>query len=277
MHILRYFVLASLLVAVQQAHFCDARQIIRMRDRQSIGLDQMIDDIHGSRVVLVGETHTTKSHHEMQLDVIRALHEKNIPLAIGLEMFPAESQQKLDKWNDGKFIEPSFRWIFTQNWSGDWLLYRDIFVFARDNHIPLIALNIPRQTMSKVLHEGFASLDAAAKKDLPPDVTCVLDTRYTEFLKRVYSQHSRNDKSFIYFCEAQTLYNNGMAWNIARYLKSNPTRTMVTLAGAWHVVKNAIPEQLERYPGVTYKVIIPELPGFSNEDASSRDADYFFK
>jgi len=277
MHLLKYFAIAIIAVAVQRAHRCDARQIIRMSDREGIGLEQMITDVQGSRVILIGETHTTKSHHELQLAIIRALHEKGIPLAIGLEMFPAESQQKLDKWNEGKFIEPSFRWIFSQNWSGDWLLYRDIFVYARVNHIPLVALNISRQTMSKVMHGGFSSLGPADKKNLPPDVTCVLDTRYTEFLKMVYSGHTKNDETFTFFCEAQTLYNNGMAWNVARYLKSNPKRTIVILAGAWHVVKNAIPEQLERFPGVTCNVIIPELPGFSNEDASSRDADYFFK
>ena len=257
--------------------FCEAQQIIRMSDRQGVSLAQMMDDIKGSKVILVGETHHEKNHHELQLDVIRALHEKGIPLAIGLEMFPSESQRKLDRWNEGKIIEPSFKWVYSQYWSEEWLLYRDIFVYARDNHIPLIALNTPRQTMRKVMEQGFASLEPAEKKDLPPDVTCVLDTAYTGFLKKVYSEHIKNEKSFTYFCEAQTLYNNGMAWNIAKYLKTNPTRTIVTLAGVWHVVKNGIPQQLEHYLDVSYKVIIPELPGFSYENASSRDADYFFK
>jgi uncharacterized iron-regulated protein len=277
MHLLRCFVIFAIIVTVQPIIFCEAQQVIRMSDRQDVGLAQMIDDVKGSKVILVGETHHEKKHHELQLDVIRALHDKGVPLAIGLEMFPSESQQQLDRWNEGKLLELSLKWVYAQYWSDEWLLYRDIFVFARDNHIPLIALNIQKQIMSKVMRQGFASLGLADKKDLPPEVTCVLDTPYTEFLKQVYSQHINNEKYFIYFCEAQTLFNSGMAWNIAKYVKNNPIKTVVTLAGAWHVVKSGIPEQLERYLNVSYKVIIPELPGFSTENASSKDADYFYK
>jgi uncharacterized iron-regulated protein len=277
MHLFRCFAIAVIIIGLLQANFCNAQQITRMSDRQSVSFAQMMEDIESSKVILVGETHHEKAHHKFQLDVITALHEKGIPLAIGLEMFPSESQRKLDRWNEGKMIEPSFQWVYNQYWSEDWLLYRDIFVYARDNHIPLIGLNISKETMGKVFQKGFAALDPEDKKNLPPDVTCVLNTPYTEFLRKVYSQHIKNEQSFTYFCEAQTLYNEGMAWNIANYLKANHSRTFVTLAGAWHAVKNAIPEQLERYLNVSYKVIVPEIPGFSTENATSRDADYFFK
>lgn len=265
-----------MIATVHPIRFCEAQQIIRMFDRQRVDFAQMVNDIKGSKLILIGETHYEKKHHELQLDVIRALHEKGIPLAIGLEMFPSENQRQLDRWNEGKLLDLSLKWVYYQYWTYEWLLYRNIFIFARDNHIPLIALNIPKQTMDKVMHQGFASLQPQDKKNLPPDITCVLDTAYTDFLRNVYTQHSNNEKSFTFFCEAQTLYNNGMAWNIAKYLKTNPKKTVVILAGAWHVVKNGIPEQLERYLNVSYKVIIPELPGFSTENASSRDADFFF-
>ena len=277
MHLLRCIAIVVIIVTVQPLSFCEAQHIIRMSDRQGVSLDQMIDDIKDSKVILVGEMHDEKNHHEMQLNVIKALHEKDIPLAIGLEMFPTESQGQLDRWNEGKMNESSFKSFYSKNWSVEWHLYRDIFVYARDNHIPLIAINIPKQIVNKVMKQGFASLVLSDKKDLPPDVTCVLDTRYTELLKKAYTQHINNEKPFTYFCEAQTLYNNGMAWNIAKYLKTNPKRTIVTFAGAWHVVKNAIPEQLERYLKVSYKDILPEIPGLSYMNTSSQDADYFFK
>src|SRR5262245_54662185 len=108
MHLLRCFALVTMFVTVLPMDFCEAQQITRMSDRQGVGLAQMVDDIRGAKVILVGETHSEKRHHDLQLDVIRALHEKGIPLAIGLEMFPAESQRQLDRWNEGKLIEPSF-------------------------------------------------------------------------------------------------------------------------------------------------------------------------
>jgi uncharacterized iron-regulated protein len=277
MHLLRYFVIVVIIVNLLPFKICEAQQIIRMSDRYGVSLTQMIDDIKSSKVILIGEMHNEKNHHVMQLDVIKALNERGIPLAIGMEMYPSESQGLLDRWNEGKITEQNFQSIYTLYWAEDWLLYRDIFIYARDNHIPLIAINVPKHIMSKVMNQGFASLELADKKNLPPEVTCELNTKYTELLKQSYLLHVNNKKSFTFFCEAQTLFNNGMAWNIAKYLKINPKRTVVTIAGAWHVVKIAIPEQLERYLDISSKVIIPEIPGLSIEIASTKDADYFFK
>ena len=277
MNISRCLAMCAMIVAVLPANISAAAQIIRMSDRKPVGFAQMMEEIKGSKVILVGETHDEKWHHDVQLDIIRELHGKGIPLAIGLEMFPAEGQVQLDKWTNGKMIELSFKWIYARYWAEEWSLYRDIFIFARDNHIPMIALNVSKQAMDKVMRQGFAALRPEDKKSLPPDVSCVLDTPYTEFLRKVYERHVGNERAFTYFCEAQTLYNSGMAWNIARYLKINPEKVVVTLTGAWHAVKNGIPEQLERYTAVSYKVIIPELPGFRAENASPLDADFFFR
>ena len=277
MRFVRCVVIVTIIVNLLPCTMCQARQIIRMSDRHGVSFAQMIDDIKGSRSILIGEMHNDKNHHVMQLEVIKALHDMGIPLAIGLEMFPAQSQGMLDRWNEGKITEQTFQGLYSLYWGEDWLLYRDIFIFARENHIPLIAVNVPKYIMSKVVSQGFAALDLADKKNLPPKVTCELNSKYTELLKQSYLQHAGNKKSFTYFCEAQTLFNNGMAWNMANYLKTNSKMTMVTLTGAWHAVKNAIPEQLEHYQNISSRVIIPEIPGLSIENASENDADYFYQ
>jgi uncharacterized iron-regulated protein len=277
MNIYRSLAICLIIAAALPVNICAARQIIRMSDRKPVEFDRMMEEIKDSKVILVGEMHNEKKHHDLQLDVIKVLHEKGIPVAIGLEMFPAESQAQLDYWTNGKMIEPTFKWVYARYWSEEWSLYRDIFIYARDNHIPMIGINIPAQTMIKVMHQGFAALKSEDKKGLPPDVTCVLETPYTEFLRKVYAHHVKNERSFTYFCEAQTLYNDGMAWNIAKYVKMNPEKTVVTLTGAWHAVKNGIPEQLQRYSTLSYKVIMPEMPGFNTDYATLRDADFFFR
>ena len=277
MTIVRCWAIVMLICAGLLADTCAAQQITRMSDRQEIGFAPMMQELAGARVILVGETHDDKKHHDLQLEVLRMLHARGVPLAIGLEMFVTESQRELDKWSDGTMPEQSFRQVYSRNWSVEWRMYRDIFLFAREHRIPLIALNVPQPIMAKVAAHGFASLSREDKKELPPDVTCVLNTPYTEFLRKVYSEHIANHGSFTYFCEAQTLRNNEMAWNIARYARAHPGQTVVTLAGAWHVVKNGIPEQLARYGELPCKVILPELPVFPIEAASFLDADYFFR
>ena len=277
MTVVRCCSLVMLVAALLVADVCAGQQITRMSDRREITFDRMVQEIAPARVVMVGETHDVKTHHDLELEVIRALHARGVPLAIGLEMFVAASQPELDSWSGGTMPEQSFRQVYARNWSLEWGLYRDIFLFARQHQIPFVALNIPPPIMAKVVAQGFASLTPEEKQDLPPDVTCAVNTPYTEFLRRVFSQHTGNRRSFTYFCEAQTLRNNGMAWNIARYARTHPGRKVVTLAGAWHAVKTGIPEQLARYGDFPVSVILPELPGFSLEAASFMDADYFYR
>ena len=221
--------------------------ITRMSDRQVVSFSQMVADTEGSDIIFIAEEHTNKKHHEMQLDVIRSLWAKKIPLAIGLEMFQTDNQKYLDDWTEGKITEESFKAVYARNWSYDWSLYRDIFIFARDNRIPLIALNIPKEIVFKVRKQGFASLTPEERKNLPSGVTCDLNKPQTELLKKSFeevSKHEAKGKTFTSFCEAQAVRNNGMAMNIANDQKRHPGRKLVALAGIWHAVKHGVPERL---------------------------------
>lgn len=253
--------------------------IIRLSDRQLIAFSQMMADVEKAKIVLIGESHDNKRHHDIQLEVIRALHAKKVPMAIGLEMFQTVSQRQLDDWVAGKFTEEEFQRIYQQNWSIEWPMYREIFLFARDNHIPLIALNIPMEIMTKVARYGFASLSSHDKKDLPPEVSCELNTDYTAFLKKSYTEiqsHAMNESQFLYFCEAQSLRNNGMAWHVSRYLKQHPAETVVILTGILHAVKTGIPNHLEQYGLASFRVVLPELPEFESRDALAKETDYLY-
>jgi len=252
--------------------------ITRISDREQIYLSHLTAAAERTDLVLIGEVHDNKTHHEMQLSLIYTLWSKKLPISIGLEMIQADSQQELDDWCDGKLSEQEFRKVYTRNWSLDWTLYRDIFVFARDNHIPMIALNIPKELVTKVARQGFASLTAEEKKGLPEGTSCDLNNPHTAFLKSSFLEvfkHETNGRVFTYFCEAQTLRNSGMAMNIAHYAKKHPGRKIVALAGIWHAVKNAIPEQLKRIDSkLTDLVILPEIPELNAKNASADVVDY---
>jgi len=252
--------------------------ITRMSDGRIVTLSQLTAAAERSDLVLIGEAHDSKTHHEMQLALISTLWSKKLPIAIGLEMIQSDSQQELDAWTEGKMSERDFRDVYARNWSLDWYLYRDIFLFARDNHIPMVALNIPKELVTKVARQGFASLTPEEKKDLPQGTTCDLNNPHTIFLKNSFQEvfkHATNGRVFTFFCEAQTLRNSGMALNIARYLKKHPGKKIVALAGVWHAVKNAIPEQLERIGSkLTDTVILPEIPELNAKNARADAVDY---
>ncbi len=76
-------------------------RVLRTRDGKLVRFKQMIADLVSARVVFVGETHTSKRNHRSQKNIIEALHQSGVPLAIGLEMFREDSQKTLDGWVKG--------------------------------------------------------------------------------------------------------------------------------------------------------------------------------
>jgi len=254
--------------------------ITRMSDRQPVSFSQMMADSAATDVTLIAETHDDSAHHAIQLDIIRALWAKKVPLAIGLEMFQSDNQKQLDDWVEGRMPEQDFKAVYAVNWSYDWSFYREIFLFARNNHIPMIALNVPKSLVFKVARQGFTSLTPEERKLLPPGVTCDLNNPQTEFLKKTFEEvfkHEAKGKVFNYFCEAQAVRNSGMAMKIANDLKKHPGRKIVALAGTWHAVKHGIPERLEGMGIVAYRVIQPEIPELQAGKASSALMDYLIE
>lgn len=271
--------LVALLFSLAFAFEVHAHTIItRVTDGREISIADLAAAAVKSDVTLVGESHNSKDHHDLQLDLIRSMHGSKAPLAIGLEMMQADSQRHLDDWVEGKTSEAKFEQIFAKNWSEDWPLYRQIFLFARDNRIPMVALNVPIDIVKKVSHEGFASLSPEERKGLPEGTTCDLKNPQIALLRRSFKavgRHGENGKVFTYFCEAQTVRNSGMAIAIKRYLAKNPERKMVVLTGIWHAVKYAIPTHLDSLAGdLSYTVIIPETPEMDRGNTSTAEADY---
>ena len=248
-----------------------------MSDRQGVSFSQMMADSEKADVIFVAETHDDKKHHEVQFDVVRSLWSKKIPLAIGLEMFQMDNQNFLDDWVEGRISEQDFKTIFARNWSYDWSLYRNIFIFARDNRVPMIALNIPKDIILKVVRQGFASLSPEELKYLPSGINNKLNKPQIDFLTKTFQavfKREANGKVFANFSEAQAVRDSCMALIIASELKKHPGRKIVTLAGTWHSVKHGIPERLSN---IKSEVIVLEIPELGVKNSSSELADYLIE
>lgn len=261
-----YFLIAG--CAVCCAH------TLQVADRTYIGFPELIADLAAVQVVFVGELHDNAGHHRAQLQIIRALRERGDRVAIGLEMFRSDHQQYLDQWVTGKISLDNFLPVYQDNWSY-WDVYKDIFFYARQNAVPMIGLNLPRQIVRKVARQGFASLQAHELENLPV-VSCIVDPAYEQFIRRALGTHQGSRANFLNFCEAQLLWDKVMAQNLSSYIAANPGTTVVVLAGNGHSWKPGIPRQLEKLAtGVSYRVLLPELPGRIQAGAvSAADCDY---
>ncbi|MGE5845023.1 MAG: ChaN family lipoprotein [Syntrophaceae bacterium] len=256
---------------------CQDGDVVRLKDRATIPFDRMVGEVSKSRVVVLGETHDNQAHHDLQLKIIRTLYEGGAPLAVGLEMFRAENQEQLDKWWRWGMPTEQFEALYRENWGMPWPLYRDIFLYSRQKRIPLVGLNVPRDVISKVAREGFASLTEAERKKLPPGLTCTLDETYRSFMRSTFPEHARaSGRTFDHFCEAQMVWDTAMAIHALEYLDRNPGSRIVILAGSAHAWKRAIPRQIATMrPDVTVSVILPARGGEGDrEKITVEDADY---
>lgn len=243
-------------------------------DGTEISLEQAAGKLPSPGIVYVGEFHDNVAHHAAQLAVIQRLDKHKRPLAVGLEMFQHIEQSILDAWVAKALSEEEMRRAFARNWSDDWHLYRDIFMYCRDRNIPMIGLNVPRSITRKVARNGFASLTPEEIGKLPP-IVCRVDREYEDFLRRVLGEHG-TDSGFRRFCEAQLVWDTALAIYALAYLKDHPERTVVVLCGMIHAWKKAAPEQAARENAdVEQAVIQPAVKGrWMPGSVSKEDADY---
>ncbi len=222
-------------------------------------LDGIIPTLASRRVVFVGETHNRFDHHLNQLEIIRRLHQIHPDLAIGMEFFQQPFQPYLDEFVAGNLSEDEFlkRTEYYERWKYDYRLYRPILEYARDNNIPLIALNVPREITEKVGASGIAQLSAEDKKAIPKEIDRS-DEVYRERLNSVFKMHPHSDqKNFEHFLEAQLLWDEGMAERAAQFLKENPDKHMVILAGSGHLTYGSgIPKRLIRRTNVSSAIVL---------------------
>ena len=202
------------------------------------------------RTVFVGEQHDQYADHLNQLAIIKNLrkHWKQ-NTSIGLEMIQQPYQSYLDDYISGEISEREMlkgvEWY--DRWRYDFRLYRPIFAYAKSNKISLVALNIPKELTRKITKVGIKGLAPKERQQLPT----LIDRSNVDYEKRitsVFGKHSQtSSKGIAKFLDAQLAWDEGMAFAAAKYLKQNPTKNMVILAGGGHVInRSGIPNRLDR-------------------------------
>jgi aminopeptidase N len=222
-------------------------------------LPWVIDQVSGKKIVYVGEYHDRFSNHTVELQVIKGLFKKNPMIAIGMEMFPQPFQQVLDDYISGAIGEREFlkRSEYFSRWVYDFNLYKAILDFARAEKIPIVALNVRREITDKVAKGGKDSLSVDEKKEIPQQLD-LSDDDYRDRLKRVFEEHKDlAEKNFVFFYEAQVLWDETMALSLDEYIRKDPLRQVIVLAGLGHVAYGSgIPKRAFRRNGYEYAMIL---------------------
>lgn len=231
----------------------------------------VVDAAAGSKIVYIGEYHDRFAHHGIQLQVIKRLHQKGGPLALGMEMFQRPYQNIMDDYINGVIEERTFlkKTEYFKRWGFDYNLYKPILDFAREQKIPVIALNQKKEITEKVSKGGLDSLDDQERKEIPLQMD-FSDESYRDRLKTIFDQHKGSgDRNFDSFYQAQVLWDETMALSIDEFMQKHPDHRMVVIAGGGHLAYGSgIPKRVFRRNGLPYFIAL------NDGDVDKDIADY---
>jgi len=247
-------------------------QYIALNERKTLNLDEVLKQIENESVLFLGEAHTSSSDHLFQLEVIKHLHENGGKVAIALELFPSEKQRILNGWITGSLAEYEFEMECQKVWNMLYWYYGEIFRYARENGIPLFGISFERTLINNVAINGLSVVPEGKLKEIKFE-SCREDLLYEKLMKSAEAKgiHERN---LPFFCDAQRLKDEVMAYNIAKLLKKNDY-AVVVLLGAAHASRIAVPKMLQKYLRVNYKVLMPaNFQDMTGEDMDNNTSDY---
>ncbi len=223
---------------------------LRLSDRQ----EKIVKQLQAAKVVYLGETHDRESDRQQQLVIMQRLLQQNPKLAIGMEMFQRQMQPILDRYLAGKITSDELRiqTEFDKRWGYKWASYAPILEFAKANRLPVTALNTPTEITRKAAKQGLESLTPTELQYIPP-LTQIdrSNAQYRQMILGSYQQHagivSISSKSFDRFYTAQLLWDETMAERVANFLKQNPDRQKIVIAGSSHIIYGyGIPDRVRR-------------------------------
>ncbi len=238
------------------------------------GASDIIDSLSDARVTYLGERHDRQGIHEAQLRVLRALASKG-QVAVAMEMFQRPFQEFIDAYLAGKISERDFlkKTEYFKRWGFNYHFYRPMVEFCKEHHIPVIAMNLPKELSKKIARSGMGSLDKVEKRELPRELD--LGNRlYRQMLRKIYQGHeSDNLQDFDNFFQAQIAWDETMAKSIADFLLKHPAKKMLVIVGGGHVAYGyGIPSRVERrIKGIEQNIVL--FP--QGEQIDPLEADFF--
>ncbi len=196
-----------------------------------LGIILTFSNIRDYNVIIVPEYHTDMQYHQKQLDVIKEYHKYNNKIIIAMEMFQQPFQIYIDKYINGEISEEEFleKTEYKKRWGYDFKYYKDILNYARENKIPVYALNIPTELLKEIKEKGIENISSTyLPKPLPKYTQEEIET-IDDALKE--HKNIKNKKAFF---DIQLAWDYSMAYKIYSLVKENPDKKVIVLIGEGH-------------------------------------------
>jgi len=263
-------------------------QILHLATGRLVDRTELLEHLSHFPIVYVGETHDSVDDHAVELAILKGLLERSHGgLALGLEMLQRSYQPEVDEYLQGKITEDRFVEIWQKNWDDSFPYYREILSFARENALPVRALNVGEDLRQAV--RGKALDKPGQKSDGLPEMD-LEDPYHKALIQSILDAHVMGSHHGEAFYRVQVLWDEAMAETAAEYLKSpeGQGRRLLILAGGNHVRYGiGIPRRLFRRVPLPYAIVLPfpvEIPDDKRDrlmdvempDLPMRPADFYW-
>lgn len=250
---------------------------------------EVVPELAKANVVYLGETHDNPEDHKIQLQIIQELQRRNPKkIAIAMEMFQHPYQDILNRYLAGELSEQELvqQSEYNQRWGYPWEYYAPILRFAKEKQLPVVALNVPAEITRQVARAGLESLTSEQLNLIPPLKEIRTDnTEYRQLLAKTFGQHQHsghgNSSDFERFLQAQVVWDETMAAQIAKFLQAKKGDRVVVLAGQGHIIYGyGIPSRVARRLQnklLMQRSVLLSLPQEDSVDTHPPVADFVWK
>lgn len=229
---------------------------------ESLSLQQAVQRMADSSIIVFGEHHDSVADHRAQLQLIQALFEHGVRLSVGAEVLGFGSQSIIDAFVDGSANEEDLFREFSKVANPRlYPFYQRIFSYCREKEIPMVGLRADTDVLLKLFFQGRQGLTEEDRLRLPGyDPTCVASPKYEE-LMRAFADRTMPFATVGaeqgHLCDFFMGLDSVMGYAAAEYVNRHPGRTLIVLAGIAHSWKSGIPHHVARHHKGKVTVVLP--------------------
>ncbi|MEK6624833.1 MAG: ChaN family lipoprotein, partial [Bdellovibrionota bacterium] len=165
---------------------------------------------------------------------LESLAKNNVSkISVGMEFLSFIGQSYIDQYLFDGLPEEQF--LKSVQWSGDFTAYRPLVLFPKNHRGETLGLNAPRTLTAKISKSGMSSLTEEEQALIPPDFQ-LGNQQYFERFKAVMTGggHELPPHVIARYFEAQSVWDETMAYVATNYLQNNPDSILVIIVGDFH-------------------------------------------
>lgn len=250
--------------------------IIDLETKSTLQLTELVNQVSAGDIIIMGESHAQPGQPNLdqknQVELITALLKKNRNVSVGMEFLKFTTQPRINEYLLNKISDSQF--LIDAQWDQQpFVDYKTQILLPTLGMGWTYGLNSPAEVTKFVRKNGLAQITPEYTLLLPPNFELgdsKYETRFNEYMGFI----AHHGGVLEYYFQAQSIWDDTMAWQALEIMKSNPNQILVIIVGNFHVqYDGGLPNRIKNRGYSKVKTII-QSSGF--KDLAPNEINLFF-